>query len=540
MAAFPNANSPQLLTRTLETLARGVRSTRGLQEALNVNQRTVQYYLNAAVWLEMMSQEPRMHLTPLGLEYVYGGRDRPAIYAKAVQTHPFVAELLRHSGNKLPSSGAVGALIQTQAPELAETTVKRRASAVRSLIAPAMVRVMTAEQPQLGLPLAHSRRTPAPTRINRDAGRHFNPDVYRHILLELLAHGELAMSHLRSLLDRMGSEDIPIGGYIELLQGRGDAVRIGERMVATAQAIRRRSIASSTASVILSDPGYRAYLELAADNPDDTRLETPEFRRYKIWTRRLLGNVPSPRDLAKEVQSMLDDRSLRSFPVALSDNATPPATTQGSFIELWAEEGLLISLPPWLELLENGLSEVNRRLRIARQLSGAVSRPDVGYRPIAAHGGIICPGEPLPKALPDTRTLRMRLLRLSPYPSMIAALLLLHRFQPSVTALRFHQGQWTLQRHRKVAGELLETLDEYATARGWHPSRRPEGSYGASALLRTLESLGVVTRLPTLAVLDDGFFDMLRSDPEEMEISEELEPLAADIGAWLDRRESGN
>ena len=91
----PNANSPQLLTRLLETVARGVRSSRGIQESLGVDVRTVQYYSQAADWLGLMDSAPSYQLTSIGLEYVYAGRARPQVYARAVWSTTFVTDLMK-------------------------------------------------------------------------------------------------------------------------------------------------------------------------------------------------------------------------------------------------------------------------------------------------------------------------------------------------------------------------------------------------------------------------------------------------------------
>ena len=81
---LPEASSPQVLTRMLEGVSRGVRTTRGLQEALGVGVQTVRAYVNAAAWLSMVDQTDPVALSPLGLEYVYAGSKRPAVYARAV------------------------------------------------------------------------------------------------------------------------------------------------------------------------------------------------------------------------------------------------------------------------------------------------------------------------------------------------------------------------------------------------------------------------------------------------------------------------
>jgi hypothetical protein len=68
LALLPGANSPQTLTRLLEAAARGVRSTRALQEALGVQAQTVRAYVHAGVWLGLADAPDPFELAPLGLE----------------------------------------------------------------------------------------------------------------------------------------------------------------------------------------------------------------------------------------------------------------------------------------------------------------------------------------------------------------------------------------------------------------------------------------------------------------------------------------
>ena len=128
----PNANSPQLLTRLLEMVARGVRSTRSLQETLGVGARTVQYYTQAGQWLGFLQTDGTATLTSLGLDYVYAGRRRSQVYAAAVWAQPLAAELLAGADGRLPSLDDVMAAVMVGEPELAPATARRRASAVRS------------------------------------------------------------------------------------------------------------------------------------------------------------------------------------------------------------------------------------------------------------------------------------------------------------------------------------------------------------------------------------------------------------------------
>src|SRR5690606_3319919 len=147
-------------------------------------------------------------------------------------------------------------------PELAPTTVRRRASAVRGLLAPAMGRRRPTPEDhgQLTLPLAIRAPMPELPRLTAHGGREHDPDAYRALRPCVADTRELALGELRARLDRAGLGEEPIGGYTELAVARGDAWRIEERRVATRGAALRREVAESTSSVILSDPSYRSWL----------------------------------------------------------------------------------------------------------------------------------------------------------------------------------------------------------------------------------------------------------------------------------------
>ena len=83
---IPNANNVRFLTRVLEFVAKGVRDPKALAEVLDCEVRTVHYYTQAGDWLGLIeTQESRdPHLTRLGLEFVYAGRQRPKVYAEAI------------------------------------------------------------------------------------------------------------------------------------------------------------------------------------------------------------------------------------------------------------------------------------------------------------------------------------------------------------------------------------------------------------------------------------------------------------------------
>jgi hypothetical protein len=528
--AVPNASSPQLLTHLLERIARGVRSSRALNEALGVDPRTVRYYVQAGAWLGFLVDGPEPVLTADGLAYVYGGAARPEIYARVVGAQPMVAELLARTRGATPTDDQVAAAILKVDRDLSPSTVERRASALRGLIAPCLRPGLGArladEGSQLLLPLAQIPIS-EPEPPTKASGRSFSPDVYRYLLCFLLDHGELTLGHLRGLLDRIGADDVPIGGYVDLAISRGDAVRVDERLVVTAGAASRREVADSTASVILSDGGWRTHvdaLRARAKGPSD---------RWRLWDRRLLGRDVDADTIEVELRRVLRDRGLDGWPRAVGPAPARSPSASVAFLDTWDQQGLVLALPPSLAQLWEGVAGVNRHLRNARHRADAVGSPTLASRPSVVHGGVLHPGEPLPRAVPDLRSLRVRALRCAPYLAMTTALLLAHRTGEVAGELRAEHGGWVVRRHRASWGELLEVCDAFARSRGWIPSRRVRGGLDARTLVSLLERLGVAVVADDRLVLDDTFFVALRGEEDEAPLRDGLARLGEVMAAYL-------
>lgn len=537
--AVPNANSPQLLTHLLEMIARGVRSTRGLQESLGVDQRTVRYYLQAGVWIGFLDEASAPVLSPDGLAYVYGGPERRRLYTEALRRQPFVADLMARTDGHLPTTRQLELAIARADPELAASTVQRRASAIRGLLGPLLDdddddRAAEASA-QLALPLAQSPTVAEVPPLTQAAGRSFSPDVYRFLLCFLLDHGELSLGHVRGLLDRAGATDVPLGGYVDLALERGDAVRIDERLVVTREATLRRDLSDATSAVILSDGGWRTHLQRVRDQLAEGLTTIRVGGRYRRWDERLFRHALSGETLEEDLRRVLRDRSLSSWP--RTDRALrtePPVAIREPFLDAWSRPGLVVALPPSLAQLWEGVAGVNRRLRNARHRADAVGTPSTAYRPAAAHGGLLHPGEPLPRTIPDRRTLRQRLVMHAPYPAMVTAALLLHRGHPAAASLAYTQGQWVLRRQRRRLGDVLDVLDGFAAQRGWIASRRRHGGLGSAVVVSLLSQVGIALQVGEQLLLDDGFFHQLRHDDEEIPLAEALEPLTAALDDYLD------
>jgi hypothetical protein len=152
---LPSANSPQVLTRLLEVVSRGVRTTRGLQEALGMPGPLVRAYVHAAAWLSLVDSTDPVGLSPLGLEYVYAGLRRTQVYARAVWRTPLAADLLTGAEGCLPELEAITFALQRLEPGLDATQLVRQASSIQGLIGPVAGkdRPQEDEERQLPLPL---------------------------------------------------------------------------------------------------------------------------------------------------------------------------------------------------------------------------------------------------------------------------------------------------------------------------------------------------------------------------------------------------
>jgi hypothetical protein len=507
---LPSASSPQLLMHLVDMLARGVRSPRGLQEALGVDPRTVRYYVHAATWLGLATGGPQPRLTPEGLALAFAGHERRARYARGVRTHPFVVELLGHAAR--PGVDDVLRAVARHEPAAAASTVARKASALRGLLAPCLdpgedawpELPDAASEDQLALPLGQHRPEvvePPPARL---AGVSFGPDLLRVLLLALLEHGELSLGHVRALLDAAGAEEAPIGTYVEHLLARGDAARAGDRLVVTAGAVRRADVAASTAGVILSDAGWRAHL-------DDVRAGRSPGR-WRPWDRRLLGHDADRITLDADLAEVLRDRSLAGHPVTDGPAGHVPAAAPAPFVAVWFHAGLVVSRPSTLAQLWEGPPGVNRHLRNARHRGDSVGPPTLGYRPEVAHGGLLHPGETPPRTIPDGTSLRQRLVACVPATTMATALLLAHRASPEALELRLRREGAEVVRHRQVVGLLGDVLDSFGRSRGWIVARRPGGGLAEDQLVGLMVRTGLAVAAGSRLVLDEPVFASLRAD----------------------------
>lgn len=529
---IPQANSPQLVHRLVEQVARGVRSSRALQEALGLDAKAVHANLQAAIWLGFLQDDAQTRLTPAGLALAYA-RGRTDTWARAVWGQPFVNELLA-GAEHLPSDRAIRESITLSEPGLSPTSVAQRATALRALVEPALRRGRPRPahtQAQLALPFSDRPTDRLGPRVERSGGKDYNPDIYRFVLACLIQYGELGLGEIRGLLDEAGVPSAPIGGYIDLAVARGDARRVDERLVVTAAAVRRRGLAESTTSVILSDPGWREWLAATGDTSRNGEIIRDRLgRRYRSWDQRLLGHPANAETIAKDLQGILLDRPLDAFPLARPENEVV-SISDAPFLDRFETPGVIAALPPALTDLLSGIDLINRQLRAARAMSADVGRPTAVARPRAVHGGLVHPGEPLPRAIPDQRSLRLRAILCAPYVTVATAALLLHREAPERFAIRRIHGAWRATTGREDQGDPLLLLDAVLERAGHLPSRPAHGGLTLDAFVRLLTALGIGAEIGDVLVLDEPLFLALRHEPEEQEIADRLTPVVATVAA---------
>ena len=543
---IPNANNPRLLQRLVRLVASGIRKQRALAEVLQVELRTVHYYTQAGEWLGLLATDKEVHLTSIGVEFAFAEpRQRAKMYAKAVWNVPIVQALLSGRGD-LPDTEVIASFIIEQEPTMSPRTARRRATSLKGLIEPAIRHRPVQKTPQ-GEQLAFnffSQSTQKPKKrfvdseVNLRAGTEDNPDVYARLLTALLDHGEITTGQIRSLLDNMGGRDCPLGGYVEMATRRHDAVRQADRLVATQGAVQRREFCEDGVLVALTDPAYRAYLSAmnhAEDSPAAKRERTSLAKRFRAWDQRIFGEAITEENVAEVMSRPLVGRRLDGVPVA-GAITNMSASSSAPFIEMIDLPGLMISFPSSLRALHAGVSAVNESLQRNRNAPAGVRLPSPMDTRAQIHGGILCPGETLPRSIPDNLTLRLRLLTHCPAYSLLTCLLLLDRKENvALRVLEDEQGpsiHWGKQR----MGPLLDVFDRFGLSQGWIVCRPLSGGLQGLHMIDTAISLGLCSRVGKRIVLDEQLFLRLQEDAEARMVYESVMPLEDRIHAWLDQQ----
>ena len=549
---LPNANNPRLLMRLVGLVAAGLRRPRALAEVLEVEVRTVHYYTQAATWLGLLHGVHEVQLTRHGLAMAFAEpRQRRRHYAHAVWRTPAARDLLL--GRKtMPDAQAIAAWIQERDPELAETTARRRASAIRSLLEPAFGRRPSARTPQgeqLQLPFGRPPSSPElddgppprppATPVRHVSGDEDNLDVYARLLRRLLDHGELRTGHLRALLDEMDARDVPLGPYAEMAVRRGDATRDGDRLIITEGAVQRREVAGDTVLVALTEPGYRRWLRLARQTPESLtpmqRRERSHYQRqYRSWDLRVFGQAPTPSAVDKALARLLPGRIAEALPRAESAGEAL-ARTQGSFVENLGVRYLPVAFPREITTFAGGVTAANALARRNRSAPAGVRLPDPMETARVFHAGLHPPGGTRQRLVPDTFSLRLRLITACPAMSLTAALLILDRRPDAPVQVRLAGDRPMVWWQGAELGPALAVFSAFGAAQHWVVSRPPHGGLSDSELASTARAVGIASRTGRRLVLDEELFAKLQEDPEARLVYESLLPLEDSLHAWLDR-----
>ena len=529
-ALLPNANNPRLLLRVIRLVASGVRRPRSIAEILEIELRTVHYYTQASEWLGFLEPDQQSVLTQAGLSWVFSGEDeRSRVYAHAVWSNAFASQLMGTFGG-LPSSDGITGFIRAWDASVSESTARRRASAIRGLLEPALLHYPSPDrpaEPQLAIPFTPARpplhQPPVP--VDLSAGTSESPDLYRHLLCVLLDAGELRPGGIRAILDDLGGCDAPLSRYIEMALRRGDATRSGEHLVVTTGAIRRRALADDVLLVALSDPDYRRALE----SPPDSRAR----RRFATWDVRLFGASPTP----EVVAAALMGRRLESIPIAHPSGVTRTHAPPRRFLEAIQTGTPIVCFPDSLRQLSGQVSLINALLRSARKSPAGVRLPAVIDERGVVHGGLLAPGERLMLGIPDNLTLRLRALSCCPALALLAALLLLDRRQTSRLSITRGSRASTVLLAGQQLGTVLSVLSDFCAASDWEVSRPPDGrGITDLELLDIAAELGMLSRIGGRRVLSESLFVQLQEDPEYRAVYELLLPLERRLSAWIEAK----
>jgi hypothetical protein len=542
----PNANNPRLLQRLIRLVASGVRKPRALADVLQVEVRTVHYYTQAGEWLGLLATDKEVHLTPRGVEFAFADpRQRTRLYALAVWSVPLVQSLLTGRGD-LPDADVIASFILQHEEGMAPRTARRRATALRGLIEPALRHRPTKStsrgtQISLRFPSTGTVGIPAQSTHGVDlrAGTENNPDVYARLLQALLDHGELTTGQVRGILDAIGARDCPLGGYVEMALRREDATRSGDRLIVTASAVQRREVADDGILTALTDPTYRAYLDQLCDTEDSllARRELDSLsRRFTAWDVRIFGERLTPENVAEVRDRPLVGRRLASLVRASDRGPVLPPSSQ-PFIDMLDTPLLPIAFPSSLAGLYGGVATVNEALKRARTAPAGVRVPTPIDTRAQIHGGLLCPGETLPRAIPDNLTLRLRMMTHTPAVSLLVALLLLDRKESADLRLVGGEDGPTVHWSGQSVGPLLEVLEGFCRDQGWVVVRPATGGLQASTLIDVCEDLGLVARVRSRVVLAEPVFMRLQEDAESRVAYECLLPLEDRLHAWLDTHE---
>lgn len=543
----PESCSLRAQGRLLRLVAQGVAFAADLAPRLRQPEPEVAARLALAAWLGLLVPARGVgdgyQLSRRGSEFVFGVSRRPQVFVEALWDHPRLGPLLAELGFAGFDLEALRVALAARLPSVSGEPFERVLLGLAELCAPVRRRRprrrdrLGAQQLRLGFarprpPVTGYRFRTLGTEPSAD-----DPAAYRAVLQALIDEGELSVSRVGGVLAELGIPGVPAGPCVDLAVRRGDAHRAAdegvENLVVTAAALERIDLSDTVATIALSDPDYRAYLEvLQATARGDMGAAARYGRlrlRFATWDARVFGDGLIPRAVAQAADALLRGRGLGAIPLAVPGPELAVIARPGSFLDQLEHRSLVVALPPSLELLLGGLPAVARALESARAGPGPLC-----LQPrLRVHGGLLHPGEPLPSSLPDLVSLRVHVLERQPWVALLVALLLEQRLGGFRVGLRLRGERLRVTWRRRDLGDFLLRADDLMRERGWRVSRRPRGGLPDATLVDLVETLGIATRAGGALVLNETFFARLLRQPEERRVLDLLRPFGAWAGARL-------
>lgn len=137
----PQANSLPLFIRLLEAVERGS-AVDELPEALGVDERTVDYYLDFARWLKFLTGDREPKFTETGLAFATSTPGRGRLFSSALFSRPLVQSVQALKRDSIDEEEGMEALSTREAcqqaitrlTDLSPSTAERRASGLASMI----------------------------------------------------------------------------------------------------------------------------------------------------------------------------------------------------------------------------------------------------------------------------------------------------------------------------------------------------------------------------------------------------------------------
>lgn len=547
MLSFDSPQSPssalRFLLRVLENLGEGIRSAELLSGLLEAPPDEIRRAVALGRHLGLVEAESPTRLTRRGLSVAFGKRPRRRVLGRRILTSPFVLSLLAGRGRQVPE---IDAIVRFLERGLAEPTPSiREQHRQEAIFLGALLEAALTEEPvrrapsdnaqlSLGLPQPRPPATSDQKGVSDDeSDAPESPRIYRAVLQVLLDEGELSMGHIRAILDDLGAQRAPVGGYAHMAVRRGDASRstdnFGDKLVVTRSAVERRDLSDTVVSVALSDPEYRAYLDVVrrcvrkdpAAALRYSRLR-PQFER---WDRCVFGSNARPMDIAEAMDRLLLGQPLDAFPVARpsSNRDSPPFSAP--FLDVLNRRDLFIALPPSLEVIAGGLPAVNAVLDERNRRPLRVGQPLVSDPRTRVHGGLFHPGETPARAIPDMLSLRVRVVSRVPHIAFLTALLYLHRRTRGRVKLHLFRDRLSVLLPGRPLGSFLTVADRWMRERGWVVSRRFRGGLTEAAVADIALKLGIADHVGRRLLLGEEFFWRLRENSEERELLTSLQSL---------------